>query len=204
MPRIPVSTKCRQQTADRIQNIDCRLQSGYKMQTENLKSFYVWYIITRHLTAYRASRNRFSAISQRYIIALLLCFSFGALHHTTHTSIIAAKIVPLKDSSSCFGPDLRLARTKAEKVHYNLLYNLLYNLQYKPRNNLLFKTCLRWPPVTLNQSQEIFSSLSIRSCPSSVTRFAFSSPNHMQQQRPQQHMWASSMNHKMNTAASRE
>ena len=50
MPRIPVSTKC-------------RLQSGYKMQTENLKSFYVWYIITCHLTAYRASRNRFSAIS---------------------------------------------------------------------------------------------------------------------------------------------
>ena len=36
------------QTADRIQNIDCRLQNGYKMQTENLKS---------------ASRNRFSAIS---------------------------------------------------------------------------------------------------------------------------------------------
>ena len=33
------------------------------MQTENLKSFYVWYIITCHLTAYRASRNRFSAIS---------------------------------------------------------------------------------------------------------------------------------------------
>ena len=63
MPRIPVSTKCRQQTADRIQNIDCRLQSGYKMQTKNLKSFYVWYIITCHLTAYRASRNRFSAIN---------------------------------------------------------------------------------------------------------------------------------------------
>ena len=33
------------------------------MQTENLKSFYVWYIITCHLTAYQASRNRFSAIS---------------------------------------------------------------------------------------------------------------------------------------------
>ena len=32
------------------------------MQTKNLKSFYVWYIITCHLTAYRASRNRFSAI----------------------------------------------------------------------------------------------------------------------------------------------
>ena len=31
------------------------------MQTENLKSFYVWYIITCHLPAYRASR--FSAIS---------------------------------------------------------------------------------------------------------------------------------------------
>ena len=63
VPRIPVSTKCRQQTADRIQNIDCRLQSGYKMQTENLKSFFVWYVITCHLTTYRASRNRFSAIS---------------------------------------------------------------------------------------------------------------------------------------------
>ena len=51
------------QTADRIPNVDCRLQSGYKMQTENLKSFYVQYIITCHLTAYRALRNRFSRIS---------------------------------------------------------------------------------------------------------------------------------------------
>ena len=50
-------------SADRIQNVDCRLQSGYKMQTENLKSFFVWYVITCHLTTYRASRNRFSAIS---------------------------------------------------------------------------------------------------------------------------------------------
>ena len=41
----------------------CRLQSGCKMQTENLKSFFVWYVITCHLTTYRASRNRFSAIS---------------------------------------------------------------------------------------------------------------------------------------------
>ena len=63
VPRIPVSTKCRQQTADRIQNIDCRLQSGYKMQTENLKSFFVWYVITCHLTTYRASGNSFSTIS---------------------------------------------------------------------------------------------------------------------------------------------
>ena len=54
---------CRMQSADRIQNVDCRLQSGYKMQTENLKSFFVWYVITCHLTTYRASRNRFSAIS---------------------------------------------------------------------------------------------------------------------------------------------
>ena len=46
-----------------VQNADSRLQSGYKMQTENLKSFNVWYIITCHLTAYRASRNCFSAIS---------------------------------------------------------------------------------------------------------------------------------------------
>ena len=51
------------QTADRIQNVDCRLQSGYKMQTENLKSFFVWCVVTCHLTTYRASRNRFSAIS---------------------------------------------------------------------------------------------------------------------------------------------
>ena len=33
------------------------------MQTENLKSFFVRYVITCHLTTYRASRNRFSAIS---------------------------------------------------------------------------------------------------------------------------------------------
>ena len=51
------------QNADRIQNVDSRLQSGYKMQTENLKSFFVWYVITCHPTTYRASRNRFSAIS---------------------------------------------------------------------------------------------------------------------------------------------
>ena len=48
---------------DWVQNVDCRLQSGYKMQTENLKSFFVWYVITCHLTTYRASCNRFSAIS---------------------------------------------------------------------------------------------------------------------------------------------
>ena len=51
------------QTADRIQNVDSRLQSGCKMQTENLKSFFVWYVITCHPTTYWASRNPFSAIS---------------------------------------------------------------------------------------------------------------------------------------------
>ena len=40
----------------------CRLQTGYKMQTENFTVFFVWYVITFHLTTYRASRNRFSAI----------------------------------------------------------------------------------------------------------------------------------------------
>ena len=35
------------------------------MQTENLKSFFVWYVITCHLTTYRTSRNRFSVISFR-------------------------------------------------------------------------------------------------------------------------------------------
>ena len=53
---------CRPDTKCRL-GTKCRLQSGYKMQTENLKSFFVWYVITCHLTTYRASRNRFSAIS---------------------------------------------------------------------------------------------------------------------------------------------
>ena len=45
-----------------LKNADCWLQTGYKMQTENLYCFFVWYVITCHLTTYRASRNRFSAI----------------------------------------------------------------------------------------------------------------------------------------------
>ena len=63
VPRIPVGTKCTLQTANRIQNVDCRLQTGYKMHTKNLKTFFVWRVITCHLTTYRASRNHFSAIS---------------------------------------------------------------------------------------------------------------------------------------------
>ena len=48
------------------------------------------------------------------IIALTLCFSSGALQHTVHTSIIAAKIVSLNFffELQYFGPDLRLARAK--------------------------------------------------------------------------------------------
>ena len=45
-----------------VQNADCRLQTGCKMQTENLNCFFVWYVITCRLTSYRESRNRFSAI----------------------------------------------------------------------------------------------------------------------------------------------
>ena len=45
-----------------LKNADCWLQTGYKMQTENLYCFFVWYVITCHLTTYRASRNRFSTI----------------------------------------------------------------------------------------------------------------------------------------------
>ena len=33
------------------------------MKTENLRSFFVRYMITCHITTYRESRNRFSAIS---------------------------------------------------------------------------------------------------------------------------------------------
>ena len=58
-----MQTADRIQNVDQVQNVDCTLESGYKMQTENLKSFFVWYVTTCHLATYRASRNRFSAIS---------------------------------------------------------------------------------------------------------------------------------------------
>ena len=50
------------------QSGDYRLQTGkkiqtrYKMQTENLYCFFVWYVIRDHFTTYQASCNRFSAI----------------------------------------------------------------------------------------------------------------------------------------------
>ena len=53
---------CRPDTKCRL-GTKCRLRSGYKMQTRNLQSFFVWYVITCYLTTYLASRNRFSAIS---------------------------------------------------------------------------------------------------------------------------------------------
>ena len=66
MPWIPVSTKCWQQTADQIQNVDqvqnvdCRV--GTKCR-QNLKRFFVWYLITCHLKTYRSSHSCFSTIS---------------------------------------------------------------------------------------------------------------------------------------------
>ena len=56
------------QTADRVKMPTCyKMQTadrrpGTKLQTENLYCFFVWYVITWHLTTYRASRKRFSAI----------------------------------------------------------------------------------------------------------------------------------------------
>ena len=49
---------CRPGTKCRLGS-KCRLQTGYKMQTENLYCFFVWYVITFHLTTNRASRNAF-------------------------------------------------------------------------------------------------------------------------------------------------
>ena len=54
---------CRLQTGYKLQTrYKCRLQTGYKMQTQNLYYFFVWYVITCHPTSYRASHNRFSVI----------------------------------------------------------------------------------------------------------------------------------------------
>ena len=48
------------------------------MQTEDLKSFFVWYVMTCHLTTYQASGNRFSAVSfhdyLHYCGIFLACF----------------------------------------------------------------------------------------------------------------------------------
>ena len=44
------------------------------MQTENLKSFFVWYVITCHLTTDLASHNRLSAVSFHYYLHYLGIF----------------------------------------------------------------------------------------------------------------------------------
>ena len=62
-----MQTADRIQNEDLVQNVDCRLQSGYKMQTENLKSF----------TTYRESRNHFSAVSFH---VNLHCFAIFLAH----------------------------------------------------------------------------------------------------------------------------
>ena len=67
----------------------------------------------------------FVLVSNHYFT--ILCFSFGAVQLTTHTSIKAAKIVTLKPfpSSTNFDPDLRLARINCFTIcFYKLLYNL--------------------------------------------------------------------------------
>ena len=78
-----------------VQNADCRLQpgtkcrlqTGYKMQTENLYCFFVWYVITCHLTTYRESRNRSSAIIFRdylhYRGIFLARFLITTVHNMT-------------------------------------------------------------------------------------------------------------------------
>ena len=73
------------QNTDQIQNVDCRLQSGYEMQNENLKSFFVRYVITCHLTTHQVSHNHFSAISLHNY--LHYCGIFLA-HFKTNLNII--------------------------------------------------------------------------------------------------------------------
>ena len=55
------NANCRPDTKCRL-GTKCRLQSGHKMQTENLKSVFIWFVITCHLTTYQASHNCFSMI----------------------------------------------------------------------------------------------------------------------------------------------
>ena len=71
-----------------VKNADCRLQTGYKMQTkykcrlqtENLCCFFVWYEITSHLTSYRGMfLARFLiTIVLNVISSLHIVFSFCA------------------------------------------------------------------------------------------------------------------------------
>ena len=70
---------CRLHTGYKMQTrYKCRLQTGYKVQTQNLYCFFVWYVMTCHLTTYRASRNRFSAIIFHDYLRELLYHGRGA------------------------------------------------------------------------------------------------------------------------------
>ena len=53
VPRIPISAKCKLHIVDWRQNVDCRLQSGYKMQTENLKSFFC--LVCENMSSYNST-----------------------------------------------------------------------------------------------------------------------------------------------------
>ena len=91
-----------------------------KVHTQGTRSAF---ISTHAVTTRKGIRGSHQLVSRAFafifswykvIIALSLCFSSGALQHTVHSSIIAAKIVPLRFffEPQYFGPDLRLARTK--------------------------------------------------------------------------------------------
>ena len=71
-----------------LKNADCWLQTGYKMQTENLYCFFVWYGITCHLIIYRSSRNPFSAIIFHYY--LHYCWIFLGRLLITDVNIISS------------------------------------------------------------------------------------------------------------------
>ena len=136
------------------------------------------------------------------IITLLLCFSFGALQLTTHTSIKAAKIVTLKPfpSSTNFDPDLRPAHINCFTICLtNYLTICLTIFAIQTTNQFLVKSCLRWLLVTWDQSRAVLSSSSRRSCAWLVS-FACSSPTHRQQQ----HTWMSWVNHTVSITVSRE
>ena len=81
------------QTADCRPDTKCRLQSGYKMQTENLKSVCVWFMITCHLTTYQASRNRFFTISSHNYLHYFGIFLAHFLMKINHNIILSLHIV---------------------------------------------------------------------------------------------------------------
>ena len=79
---------------------------------------------------------------------------------------------------SSFDPDLsRLVLARTELLH-NILKTTAVLFAIKTTKQSHIKSCLRWLPATLDQSQVMLSSLSRRSCLSWPVSFACSSPNH--------------------------